>query len=400
MNYLVICYCAHFLERSYLDFSGVKRVVNPDFLVVGAGVAGASVGAALSEHGEVVILEREERAGYHTTGRSAAFFTTNYGNTTIRRLTEASRSFFEYPPEGFSNSRLMSPHKILTVARHDQRSKFVNSLAAARRSQPDIFEVTAVEAERMSPILRKGYCSAAYLEQGMYMDVNAIHTGFLQKLKRNGGALLCRSELLSMRRKDGLWFVHTKSGIHSAPILINAAGAWADEVGWLAGARPIGLVPKRRTVIIFSAPPNLVPDNAPMVIDVEEEFYFKPEVGKILASPADETPSSPCDAQPEEIDIAVTVSRLERAMKIAVGHIEHKWAGLRSFVADKTPVVGFDPNQDGFFWLAGQGGYGIMTSPAIAEAATALILGNSWPAILDRTGVHSGELAPGRDTLL
>ena len=373
--------------------------MNPDFLVVGAGMAGASVGASLSEHGTVVLLEREERAGYHTTGRSAAFFTTNYGNSTIRRLTEASRAFFEKPPDGFSNSRLMSPHKILTVARGDQCSQFVKSLVAAKEIGPDICEIGCLEAEQMCPILQKGYCAAAYLEQGMYMDVNAIHAGFLQKLRRNKGTLLCDSELLSLERKDGLWCAHTKTDIHSAPILVNAAGAWADQVGALAGARSIGLVPKRRTVIIFSAPKELVPDNAPMVMDVEEQFYFKPEAGKILASPADESPSSPCDAQPEEIDIALTVSRVEQAIKVSVGHIEHKWAGLRSFVADKTPVVGFDPNQEGFFWLAGQGGYGIMTSPAMAEAATSLILGNSWPDLLDKNGVGEGELTPGRDAL-
>ena len=233
----------------------------------------------------------------------------------------------------------------------------------------------------------------------MYMDVNAIHSGFLRKLRLNGGVLLCGSELLSLQRKDGFWSAHTKNGTYSAPILVNAAGAWADQVGALVGAKSIGLVPKRRTVIIFSAPRELVPDNAPMVMDVDEEFYFKPEAGKILASPADETPSLPCDVQPEEIDIAVTVSRVEQAIKVSVGQIEHKWAGLRSFVADKTPVVGFDPYEDGFFWLAGQGGYGIMTSPAIAEAASALILGNSWPASLDRTGVDGGDLAPGRATL-
>ena len=370
--------------------------MNPDFLVVGAGVAGASVSASLSEHGDVVLLEREERAGYHTTGRSAAFFTTNYGNSTIRRLTEASRLFFENPPDGFSSSELMSPHKILTVARSDQGANFVKSFAVAQELGPDIRRVGTSEAEEMCPILRKGYCSAAYLEQGMYMDVNAIHSGFLRKLRLNGGVLLCGSELLSLQRRDGFWSAHTNNGTYSAPILVNAASAWADQVGALAGAKSIGLVPKRRTVIIFSAPRELVPDNAPMVMDVDEEFYFKPEAGKILASHADETPSLPCDVQPEEIDIAVTVSRVEQAIKVSVGQIEHKWAGLRSFVADNTPVVGFDPYEDGFFWLAGQGGYGIMTSPAIAEAASALILGNSWPASLDRTGVDEGELAPGR----
>ncbi|MBT05387.1 MAG: FAD-dependent oxidoreductase [Rhodospirillaceae bacterium] len=373
--------------------------MNPDFLVVGAGVAGASVSALLSEHGDVVLLEREELAGYHTTGRSAAFFTTNYGNSTIRRLTEASRLFFENPPDGFSDSELMSPHRILTVARGDQRANFVQSFATAQELGSDICRVATSEAEEMCPILRKGYCSDAYLEQGMYMDVSAIHSGFLRKLKLNGGSLLCQSELLSLQRKGDLWFAHTNNGTYQAPILVNAAGAWADQLGALAGAKSIGLVPKRRTVIIFSAPGELVPDNAPMVMDVDEEFYFKPEAGKILASPADETPSLPCDVQPEEIDIAVTISRVEQAMEVSVGQIEHKWAGLRSFVADKTPVVGFDPNKDGFFWLAGQGGYGIMTSPAIAEAATALILGNSWPASLDRIGVDAGELAPGRGAL-
>jgi len=373
--------------------------MDSDFLVIGAGMAGASVGASLSNFGKVLILEREERPGYHTTGRSAAFFTTNYGNSTIRGLTEASRLFFENPPGDFSDSALMSAHGILTVAREDQSLSYVDSLAMANKTQANICEVDAIEAEKICPIMRSGYCVSAYFELGMYMDVNAIHQGFLRQLKRNGSTVLCSSKVLSLERKDGLWVVRVAGSLHSAPVLVNAAGAWADQLGALAGVNPIGLVPKRRTVILFGAPGELVPHDSPMVMDVDDEFYFKPESGKILASPADETPSEPCDAQPEELDVALTVNRVENAIKVPVGHIEHRWAGLRSFVADRTPVVGFDGGKDGFFWLAGQGGYGIMTSPAIAEAASALIMGAPWPSKLSELGICTAALAATRNSL-
>ncbi len=371
-----------------------------DFIVIGAGIAGASVDSQLGKLGRVVLLEREEKPGYHTTGRSAAFFTVNYGNHVIRCLTAASRDFFSSPPDGFSSQPLMSPRGILTIARSDQATQYERNLAEARAVSDDITEVSVDEAVRLFPTLKSDYISSAHYEPGLYMDVDQIHGGYLRQLIAQGGTLVCDAEALSIQFSRGVWTVQTTSGSYRAPILINAAGAWGDEVASLAGVKPVGLNPMRRTVIIFPGPVGEKLDESPMVIDVEEQFYFKPETGKILASRADETPSPPCDAQPEELDVAVTVERVERATNMVVGRIDHKWAGLRSFVADRTPVVGFDPVKEGFFWLVGQGGYGIMTSPAIARAAAALATYQSWPEDLKKIGVHPQNLSPLRSTLI
>ena len=371
-----------------------------DFLVIGAGIAGASVAARLSESGQVVLLEREERPGYHTTGRSAAFFTVNYGNQVIRGLTTASRHFFLHPPEGFAKHPLMSPRGILTIARADQQKEYYSNLGEARAATEEITEVGVDDAVQLFPTLRRDYVAFAHYEPGLYMDVDQIHGGYLRQMVSRGGKLICDAGVRSLNFSDGAWKAVTPNGVYTAPILVNAAGAWADEVASLAGVKPVGLNPMRRTVIIFSGPAGVNLDDAPMVIGVDEQFYFKPEAGKILASPADETPSPPCDVQPEEFDIALTIERIQIATNMVIGQVEHKWAGLRSFVADRTPVVGFDPEHEGFFWLAGQGGYGIMTSPAMADAAAALATRRTWPEDLIRNGVNADQLAPSRAALL
>ena len=370
-----------------------------DFLVLGAGIAGASAASLLCEIGHVVLLEREATPGYHTTGRSAAFFTVNYGNKTIRSLTVASRQFFSNPPGDFADHPLMAARGILTVARADQHSEFLQNLGEAKFSSENISEVGADEAVTLFPTLRRDSVAYAHYETGLYMDVDQIHGGYLRQLKVRGGKLVCGANTGSITRVGDVWRVTSSAGVFEAPIVINATGAWADEVAHLAGVTPIGLEPRRRTVIIFSGPPEVDLDHAPMVIDVNEDFYFKPEAGKILASPADETPSPPCDAQPEEVDVAITVERIEAATTMPINQINHKWAGLRSFFADRTPVVGFDPSAKGFFWLAGQGGYGIMTSPAMAQAATALATQQSWPDNLSRNDVRPEDLSPLRSTL-
>jgi D-arginine dehydrogenase len=233
----------------------------------------------------------------------------------------------------------------------------------------------------------------------MDIDVHALHQGYLQGLRVRGGRLTCNAEVRALAHDGQRWRIETSAGEFAAPLLVNAAGAWADEIGSLAGARAIGLVPKRRTAITFDPPAGMSIDRWPAVIDIDEDWYFKPEAGRILASPADETPSAPCDAQPDEYDVAVLVDRLTRVTTLQVPRIHARWAGLRSFVADKTIVAGFDAQAAGFFWLAGQGGYGIQTAPAVARAAAALIDGEEMPADIAELGIDAAALSPARPAL-
>lgn len=368
-----------------------------DFLVIGAGIAGASVAYELAAHGRVALLERESMPGYHSTGRSAAVLTENYGNRIVRRLTIASRRFFENPPDGFASYPLASRRGVLFVAREDQQETLAVMLAEARQLVPTIHAVDCSEAERLCPVLREGYVAEAALEpDAMDLDVNEIHQGFLRGLQRRNGEIVTDAGVRRLARSGDGWVVRTSKGPFSTGIVVNAAGAWCDEIGKLAGARPIGLTPKRRTAITFDGPANSDLQSWPIVVDVDEQFYFKPESGRILASPADETPVPPCDVHPEDYDVALAVERIEKATTLSIRHIRRKWAGLRSFVEDKAPVVGMDVSLPGFFWLAGQGGYGIMTSPAMARAAATLIVDRRLPEDLATSGLAPEDLSPAR----
>ncbi len=346
-----------------------------DVLVVGAGIAGASAAFALSREGiRVVLLERESQPAYHTTGRSAALFIKSYGNATIRRVTVASEAFYTSPPAGFAEVPLLTPRGFMFIARLDQRERLEEELAFARRFVPAARLVDAEEARHILPLLRPGYAVAAMLDpEARDLDVGAIMGGYLRGLRAGGGEVFCDAEVLDLRREGGVWRVESRAGRFEAPVLVNAAGAWADALAELAGLAPLGLVPRRRTAFLVDAPPGMEMGAWPLVADVEEQFYIKPDAGRVLCSPADETPSPPCDAAPEELDIAIAIDRIQRAFDLPIRHVRHKWAGLRTFAPDKTPVLGFDPRADGFFWLAGQGGYGIQTAPAMAELVAASI---------------------------
>ncbi len=372
-----------------------------DVLVIGAGIAGASAAWRLADGARVGVLERESMPGYHTTGRSAAFFTEAYGNDVVRALARASRAFLENPPEPFESPLMEVGGGVMFIAREDQGEVFERELAHASAIDPSIIEVTSEEAREIVPALDPRYLARAFREPAaMGMDVDRIHQGFLRGLRARGGEVIREAEVLRLERKGSSWRVETHAGAFSAPVVINAAGAWCDVIGEAAGCRPIGLEPKRRTAIVFDVPAAISVGGWPITIDIEEKFYFRPDAGRILASPADETPSPPCDAQPEEIDVALTVDRIERATTLCIGKVRNKWAGLRSFVADRTPVVGKDPEREGFYWLAGQGGYGIMTAPAMSGALAALVRGDSWPASLSEMGVESGALDAGRSALV
>jgi D-arginine dehydrogenase len=371
-----------------------------DVIVIGAGIAGASVAYELAASRRVLLLERESQPGYHTTGRSAALFTETYGNAAMRALTRASKQFLLRPPQGFAATPLLAPRGTLLVARDAQ-------LPALRRAHEECAALVAnlrwlsgEEVRGCVPCFDAGQVAAGLMEpDAMDIDVNALHQGYLRGLRSRDGALACNADVRALSRDGGLWRVDTSAGGFAASQLVNAAGAWADEIGRIAGAGAIGLVPKRRTAITFDPPATMAIDRWPAVIDIDEQWYFKPDAGRILASPADETPTPPCDAQPDDYDVAVLVDRLSQATRLSVPRIRARWAGLRSFVADKTVVVGFDAQAPGFFWLAGQGGYGIQTAPAVARLAAALLGGGSVPADIGALGVEARALAPDRPAL-
>ena len=369
-----------------------------DFIIIGSGIAGMSAAYRLSDHGKVIVIEKEAHLGYHTTGRSAAFFTENYGNKTIRALTKASRYFLENPTESFLNNPLMSLNGgVLMIANSNQTDVVEKELKYAHENTAKVFEISKKEALKMVPALKENYLDRALHEPySKVMDVDLIHQGYARGAKINETKIYFNQEVISISKDKNLWNIKTKNEVYSAPIVINAAGAWCDEIALLANCKPLGIKPKRRTIIIFKNTDNYIINQWPVVIDINDNFYFKPEAGKFLASPADETDSPPCDAQPEEIDIALTVERLEKATNLKIKNIEHKWAGLRSFYPDRTPVVGEDNNNSGFFWLAGQGGYGIMTSPSISKILESLITGKKWPKKLEELSINENTLSPNR----
>lgn len=380
------------------DIPASSIAVSIDVIIIGAGIAGASAGYELATTHRVVVLEREDQPGYHTTGRSAALYTENYGNEAIRALTSASRDFFENPPPGFTEHPLLSPRGVIGIATAAQSAAFEDGLKLANAVTPGVVvEVDRATALRHFPILNPDIVDRAMYERDARdMDVHAIHQGFLRGLKARGGTIVTNAELQALERRGGAWHLTTSAGAYSAPIVVNAAGAWAEDIGRLAGAGPIGLVPKRRTALTFDLPADLNPASWAMLHDVDELYYAKPEAGRLLASPADETPSPPCDAQPEEIDIATVIDRLEAVITVRISRIARKWAGLRSFVPDRTMVAGEAANAPGFFWLAGQGGYGIQTSPSMARAIAALVRGDDLPGELLRRGLTSATLSPAR----
>ena len=371
-----------------------------DFAIIGAGIAGVSAAYALAPHARVIMLEREHVPAYHTTGRSAALHSETYGSAEIRAITVASGHFYRKPPPGFTDHLLLTPRGALIAGGAGQEAATRQAAAEYAKLVPTVRWLEPAEVLRRQPLLRPAAAAGgAIFEEAEDMDVAAIHAGFLRGARASGAALRLNAEVAALRRKDGSWTIRLGDGeTVGAANIVNAAGAWADVVGKLAGANPVGLVPKRRTAFTFDAPPGLDLAALPMAIDFDETWYIKPEVGQFLGSPADETPSPPCDAQPEEIDIATAVDRIQTATTLQISRIKNKWAGLRSFVPDKNLVVGYDRAVEGFFWLAGQGGYGIQTGAAAGRVAASLALGKGLPGDIAALGVAEAALSPGRFT--
>lgn len=366
-----------------------------DVIVVGAGMAGASICAQLPATLRVCLLEMEDLPGYHSTGRSAAVFSENYGNATIRALTRASRPFFEAPPAGFAEAPLLKPRQVLQIA------ATVDELEACQAPIPagerDV--LTPEEALSLCPLLRPEALVGAVLQRRPAdIDVHGLHQGYLRRFQAQGGVLRLAAAVRGVERAGGLWRVETGDQVYRAPIVVNAAGAWAGEVAAMAGAADVGLQPLRRSACLVDPPPALDVTHWPMLKDAREQFYLKPDAGKLLLSPCDETPVPPGDAQAEELDVAIAVDRVEQVTTLEVRRVSHRWAGLRSFVADRSPVVGFDPAQPGFFWHAALGGYGIQTAPALSRLAARLLTRTLMDP--DIEGINPQALSPSRLTPL
>ena len=363
-----------------------------DCIVIGAGMAGAAAAASLSEHAEVLILETEAQAGYHSTGRSAALYSTLYGNAVVRALTRASHGFFLQERE----QPFLKARDTLFLIGADQQAQ-----GEAFAADADIRDCTRVmsadEVMARVPILQRERVAGAFLDSlSADIEVDLLHQNFLRQARVNGAQMLLGNPLRALERDGRDWIARTDQGNFRAPVVVNAAGAWADQVATQAGIAPLPLQPLRRTAVLIDVPEGMDATAWPAVIAVDESQYFKPDAGLLLISPADEHPSAPCDAQPEELDIAVAVDRFETLTGRPVSRIRHSWAGLRVFSPDRTPVVGFEPTAPGFFWCAGQGGYGIQTSPALGRASAALALGRPLPADLLALGIEERHLSPAR----
>ena len=369
-----------------------------DFIIIGGGIAGASTGFWLSQHARVIVLERESHPGYHSTGRSAALYTAAYGTPQVRALTQASRDFFDAPPPGFCEHPLLTPRGEMTVDFSGDPAELQNQYLSAKATVPQMQLLSAEEACVRLPILRREKVHGAiYDPTASDIDTDALHQGYLRGIRRNQGQVLTDTQVVSLSRDaEGIWQVQTDGQTFSAPVIINAAGAWADKIGALAGAQPLGLQPKRRAAFIFAGPEGVNIHHWPMLVSLDESFYMKPDAGMLLGSPANADPVEPHDVQPEELDIAMGIYQIEEATTLTIRRPTRTWAGLRSFVSDGDLLSGFDPQVPGLFWVAAQGGYGIQTSPAMGQASAALVRGEALPEALSKFGLNAAMLAPAR----
>ncbi|MCB2251276.1 FAD-binding oxidoreductase [Pseudomonas chlororaphis] len=369
-----------------------------DFIIIGGGIAGASTGYWLSRHGRVLVLERESHPAYHSTGRSAALYTAAYGTAQVRALTLASRDFFDAPPEGFCEHPLLTPRGEMTVDFTGDPTELNNQYLSAKATVPEMQLLSADEACARLPILRREKVHGAlYDPSASDIDTDALHQGYLRGIRRNQGEVRTDCEVLGLERDEqGQWLVRTAGQTFCAPILVNAAGAWADQVGVMAGAQPLGLQPKRRAAFIFAGPEGVDIHHWPMLVSLDESFYMKPDAGMFLGSPANADPVEPHDVQPEELDIAMGIYQIEEATTLTIRRPTRTWAGLRSFVKDGDLLAGFDTRVPGLFWVAAQGGYGIQTSPAMGQASAALVRGEALPQALTRFGLDAAMLSPAR----
>lgn len=364
-----------------------------DVLIIGGGVAGLSLGARLAGARRVTVLEAEAACGYHASGRSATFSHFGIGNETVRGLTAASRGFFlAGEAEGLARRA-----PALFIATEAMLPALAKLEAAMTPHAPALSHCDPAEMTRLFPPLRAETVVAGLLDaDGLKLDGALLLQGYVSRIGAGGGSVLTGQRIDGIERRGASWRVAAGGAWYEAPVLVNAAGAWSDEVAVLAGVAPIGLAPLRRTIIQLEAPQGA--SAWPFVKTVTDDFYILPDGGRLAASPVDEVPSAPGDAQPEDYDIALAAAKVEEYTTLPVVRIAGRWAGLRTFAQDRTPVVGYDDRAEGFFWLAGQGGYGLQTAPALSAAAAALITNGPWPDPLTTRGVEAKSLSPQRFT--
>jgi D-arginine dehydrogenase len=359
-----------------------------DVAIVGAGIAGASLAAEIAPHRRVVLLEREDQPGYHATGRSASFWDECYGGPFVQPLTRASYDFLRQPPTEFSPTGFLRQRGVLYLGTDDERhalGAFMDDFAG--RVHLERLDRAALISR--IPGLRPQWTGGVFGSDCSDIDVAALHGAYLRAARRAGAELRCRAGVTQLERDGGGWRILAGDHEVRAQVVINAGGAWADQLAVMAGVKPIGMTPYRRTIAQVRVHPGPSED-LPLVIHIGGDFYFKPETGgQIWLSPHDETPSEACDVAPEELDIAIAIDRFSHVLDCTIGAVTHKWAGLRTFAPDRLPVFGFDSDAPGFFWCAGQGGFGIQTAPAAAKLCAAAILEQPLPPGL-------GPIEPGR----
>lgn len=366
-----------------------------DIIVVGGGVAGLSAASALAKHAKVSVLEAESAVGYHSSGRSATMLHYALGDPLVRALTLASRGFFDAPPPSFSDVALGHRMPVLIHARENELAE-LERLRAGIAPFAELERIGAEDILGLCPVIRtgEGGAVAGLLDRnGIRLDTHALLQGHVRTLHQNGGTIANDARVNRVERSGDAWIVRTEPGdTYSAPIIVNAAGAWADNIAAMGGIDTLGLAPLRRTIITFDSPDGTDVTGWPFAKTVADELYFAPESGRLFASPMDEVPTDPCDAQPDEYEVALAAHRVEERTTMQVARIHSRWAGLRTFAPDRHLVAGFDRRADGFFWLAGQGGYGLQTSPIMAQIVESLIAGMPWPI----DAVAAEELSPSR----
>ncbi|WP_329102203.1 FAD-binding oxidoreductase [Micromonospora sp. NBC_01699] len=367
--------------------------MDADFLIIGGGIAGASAGYHLAAYGRVVLLEMEQVTGYHATGRSAALFSEYYGGPVVRALASASRSFLDGPPPGFCAAPLLTPRGMLALCPAGGDASFDAALADELAAPTPAREIDPAEVRSYCPIIRPGrYHRAMVRPATQDIDVDALHQGFLRGIRAGGGRVVRSARVRELGPVVGGWRAETDAGPFTGGQVVNAAGAWADQVAELAGVRPVGLTPLRRTAFLVDLPDGVSAHRWPMVSDVAETFYFKPESGRLLISPADATPTPAGDVRPDDLDVAVGAARVEEATTLTIRRVHRAWAGLRTAAADDVPVVGRSADAEGFLWLAGLSGYGMQIAPSVGRLLAALATGATPPD----PGIDPALVAPDR----